>query len=62
MLLGRTVLLIATQWFVLDARKRERRFSAGLGRLERHNTLLSGVDLYVVGYKRCLLDGEKLMR
>jgi hypothetical protein len=30
--------------------------------LERRNTLLPGVDLYVVGYKRCLLDGEKLMR
>jgi hypothetical protein len=43
-------------------KERDRKFSAGLGRLERHNTLLPGVDLYVVGYKRCLLNGEKLMR
>jgi hypothetical protein len=43
--------------------ERERRFSAGrLGLLERRNTLLPGVDLYVVGYRRCLLNGEKLMR
>jgi hypothetical protein len=62
MLLGRTMLLTVTQWFVLVARERERRFSAGSGRLERRNTLLPGVDLYVVGYKRCLLNGEKLMR
>jgi hypothetical protein len=61
-LLGRTVLLIVTQWFVLDARERDRRFSASLGRLERRNTLLLGMDLYVVGYKRGLLNGEKLMR
>jgi hypothetical protein len=61
-LLGRTVLLIVTQWFMLDARERDRRFFAGSGRLERRNTLLPGADLYVVGYKRCLLDGEKLMR
>jgi hypothetical protein len=32
----------------------DRQFSTGLGRLERHNTLLPGVDLYVVGYKRGL--------
>jgi hypothetical protein len=61
-LLGRTVLLIVTQWFMLDARERDRRFSAGLGRLERRNTLLPRVDLYVVGYKRGLLNGVKLMR
>jgi hypothetical protein len=30
----------------------DRRFSTGSGRLERRNTLLSGVDLYVVGYKK----------
>jgi hypothetical protein len=30
--------------------------------LERRNTLLPGVDLYVVGYKGNLRDGEKLMR
>jgi hypothetical protein len=30
--------------------------------LERRNTLLPGVDLYVVGYKWYLLNGEKLMR
>jgi hypothetical protein len=29
-LLGRTVLLTVTQWFVLDARERDRRFSAGV--------------------------------
>jgi hypothetical protein len=29
----------------------DRQFSAGSGRLERRNTLLPGVDLYVVGYK-----------
>jgi hypothetical protein len=50
-LLGRTVLLTVTQWFVLDARERDMRFSAGLGHLERDNTLLPGVDLYVVDYK-----------
>jgi hypothetical protein len=56
--------LIVTQWFVLDARERERdrQFSTGSGRLERRNTLLPGVDLYVACYKRCLLNGEKLMR
>jgi hypothetical protein len=37
-------------------------FSTGSGRLERRNTLLPGVDLYVVGYKRSLQYGEKLMR
>jgi hypothetical protein len=45
------VLLTVTQWFVLDARERDMQFSAGSGRLERRNTLLPGVDLYVVGYK-----------
>jgi hypothetical protein len=40
----------------------DRQFSAGSGRLERRNTLLPGVDLYVVGYKGNLWDGEKLMR
>jgi hypothetical protein len=39
----------------------DRRFSAGSGRFEIHNTLLPGVDLYVVGYKRSLLYGEKLV-
>jgi hypothetical protein len=61
-LLGRTVLLIVTQWFVLDARERDMRFVVGLGRLERRNTLLPRMDLYVVGYKQDLLNGEKLMR
>jgi hypothetical protein len=37
-------------------------FSTGSGRLERRNTLLPTVDLYVVGYKWSLLDGERLMR
>jgi hypothetical protein len=45
------MLLTVTQWFVLDARERDRQFSAGLGRLERRNSLLPRVDLYVVGYK-----------
>jgi hypothetical protein len=64
-LLGRTVLLIVTQWFMLDAQERDIGSSAGSGRLERRNTLntlLPGVDLYVVGYKQGLLNGEKQMR
>jgi hypothetical protein len=61
-LLGRTMLLIVAQWSMLGARERDRRFSAGLGRFERCNTLLPGVDLYVVCYKWCLLNGESLMR
>jgi hypothetical protein len=36
-------------------------FSIGSGRFEMRNTLLPGVDLYVVGYKECLLCGERLM-
>jgi hypothetical protein len=32
----------------------DRQFSTGSGRLERHNTLLPGVDLYVVGYRGIL--------
>jgi hypothetical protein len=32
-------------------------FYTGLSRLERHNTLLPGVDLYVVG-----LQGDSLVR
>jgi hypothetical protein len=43
-------------------REREREFFASSGRLGRRNTLLLGVDLYVVGYKWYLLNGEKLMR
>jgi hypothetical protein len=35
-----------------------RRFSIGLGRFEMRNTLLPGVDLYVVGYKGSLRYGE----
>jgi hypothetical protein len=31
-----------------------RQFSIGSGRLERRNTLLHGVDLYVVGYRGIL--------
>jgi hypothetical protein len=31
-----------------------RQFSIGLGRFEMRNTLLPGVDLYVVGYKGIL--------
>jgi hypothetical protein len=40
----------------------DKQFSAGSGRLERRNTLLPGVDLYVVGYKESLQDGERLMK
>jgi hypothetical protein len=61
-LLGRTMLLTVTQWFVLEARERDKRFSACSSHLERRNTLLPRVDLYVMGYKQCLLNGEKLMR
>jgi hypothetical protein len=41
--------LIVTQWFMLDARERDKRFSTGSGHLEKRNTLLPWVDLYVVG-------------
>ena len=34
------------------------RFSTGSGRFEMRNTLLPGVDLYVLGYKGRLLYGE----
>jgi hypothetical protein len=40
----------------------DRQFSIGSGRLDRHNALLPGVDIYVVGYKGSLPDGEKLVR
>jgi hypothetical protein len=46
----------------MHERERDKQFSVGSGHLERRNTLLPGVGLYVMGYKRCLLDGEKLMR
>jgi hypothetical protein len=36
-------------------------FSIGSGCVEMRNTLLLGVDLYVVGYKGDLLCGERLM-
>jgi hypothetical protein len=32
----------------------DRQFSTGSGRLERRNTLLPGVDLYVVSYRGIL--------
>jgi hypothetical protein len=32
----------------------DRQFYTGSGRLERHNTLLPGVALYVVGYRGVL--------
>jgi hypothetical protein len=51
MLLSRTVLSTVAQWFMLDARERDSQSSIGSGRLERRNTLLPGVDLYVVGYR-----------
>jgi hypothetical protein len=61
-LLGSTALSTVAQWFMLDARERDMQFSLGSGRLERRNTLLPRVDLYVVGYKQSLLNGEKLTR
>jgi hypothetical protein len=45
------MLSTVAQWFVLDAREKNMQFSTGSGRLERRNTLLRVVDLYVVGYK-----------
>jgi hypothetical protein len=39
----------------------DRQFSTGSGHLEMRNTLLPGVGLYVVGYKRGLQYGERLM-
>jgi hypothetical protein len=39
----------------------DRRFSIGSGCFEMRNTLLPGVDLYVVGYKGKLMYGERLM-
>jgi hypothetical protein len=39
-------------------RERDIQFSIGSGRLERCNTLLPGVDLYAVGYKWYLLNGD----
>jgi hypothetical protein len=41
-----------------------RQFSTGPGRLERHNTLLPGVDLYVVDYKgfSSMKDARELSR
>jgi hypothetical protein len=50
-LLGRMILLTIAQWFVLDTRERDKQFSTGSGLFERRNTLLLGVDLYVVGYR-----------
>jgi hypothetical protein len=40
----------------------DKRFSTVSGRLERRNTLLPSVDLYVVGYKRSIQYGERPMR
>jgi hypothetical protein len=34
--------------------REDRQFYTGLGRLERRNTLLPGVALYVVGYRGIL--------
>jgi hypothetical protein len=39
---------------VRAGRTRDGRQSTGLGRLERRNTLLRSVDLYVVGYRGIL--------
>jgi hypothetical protein len=62
-LLGRTVSLIITQWFMPEARERVGQFSTGSGCFERHNTLLPGAALYVwCVYKWCFPNGEVLMR
>ena len=61
MLLGRTVLLNVAQWFVLGAREAVDNFLQ-VRAAWRGVYLLPGVDLYVVGYKWYLLNGEKLMR
>jgi hypothetical protein len=46
-----------------EARGRVERFSIGLGRFERHNTVLPGVALYVwCVYMWCFPNGEVLMR
>jgi hypothetical protein len=54
-LLGRTVLPTVARWFVLGVRD-DRQFYTGSDRLERRNTLLPGVDLYVAG-----LQGDSLV-
>jgi hypothetical protein len=61
--LGNTGVL-QTRWFMPGHEKeRVKRFSTGLGRFEKHNTLLPGMALYVRGvYKWCLPSGEVLMR
>jgi hypothetical protein len=62
MLLGRTMSLIVTRWFMLEGRERFRRFSAGSGRFEGRNTLLLGMALYACCvYKWCLPNGEVLI-
>jgi hypothetical protein len=53
-LLGRTVLPIVARWFMLGARETIDNFLQVRGRLERRNTLLPGVDLYVVSYRGIL--------
>jgi hypothetical protein len=62
-LLGRTVLLIVVQWFVLGARERE------VGNFLQVRAVLRGVipssfdgSVCVVCYKWRLLNGEGLMR
>jgi hypothetical protein len=52
--LGRTVLLIVAQWFVRDARETIGGFLQVRAALRGRNTLLPGVDIYVVGYKGVL--------
>jgi hypothetical protein len=42
--------------------ERRQAISTGSGRFEMRNTLLPSVDLYVVGYKRSLRNGEKIVR
>jgi hypothetical protein len=47
--------------FRVRCKRDDRQFSIGSGHFEMRNTLLPGVDLYVVGYKGKLLYGERLM-
>jgi hypothetical protein len=60
-LLGRTVLLTVTQWFVQDARGMTDDFLQVQAALRCVTPYFLRVDLYVVGYKGSLLYGEKLV-
>jgi hypothetical protein len=60
-LLGRTVLLTVTQWFVRDARETTGDFLQVRAALRCVTPYFLVWDLYVVGYKRSLQYGERLM-